>query len=474
MPYKTIDEINPALKSLKPPVSLEQANAIAAQADAVGDNDKANGWEVAISAFKKTYTVRKGKWVKREGASKPKEAAEDTAETAEMGMPEYKSTWGATSFEQLDQMRQADDTVEKLNELMGDMNAMLQNITYSAEMDKISAMRQLFDDFLTRAQETMSNPQTEESEPENIEGAIKMIESFCADVSDIVTLEETQPDKPVLMMDVKIIRPGWGNTRDNNYYPAETLKRDASHFINKKMYETDHRTEEKSTRTWVSSIVGIKGFTDDGAPIATVAVVDNNFAEKMRNLKRAGILDQMECSIYGSARGKSGFEKDGRSGKLIEAITDIASVDWVTRAGAGGHVVGLAENEVNMSNAKEPIVTEDAAKTSEVTTVVNNVTIVEQADKSTEEPAIMSEVEVRRVLDNEKLPTQAIKRLAVAQYATEEALKSAIQAERDYIAEIAQSGKVFGMSETHKQPAKTLTMKEREALIDKANAKHLG
>jgi hypothetical protein len=65
-PYKNIEDANPALKGIDPPISASQANEIAKQADAIGQSDKVNGWAVAISSFKKTHVVQDGKWVKKE------------------------------------------------------------------------------------------------------------------------------------------------------------------------------------------------------------------------------------------------------------------------------------------------------------------------------------------------------------------------------------------------------------------------
>lgn len=63
MPYKSIGEINPALKGISPPITLEQANEIARQADGIGA-DK-GGWGIAISAFKKSHIVKDGRWVRK-------------------------------------------------------------------------------------------------------------------------------------------------------------------------------------------------------------------------------------------------------------------------------------------------------------------------------------------------------------------------------------------------------------------------
>lgn len=66
MPYKTREEMNPALKGISPPITPEQGSAIAKQAEAIGSDGEKNGWAIAISNFKKTHVVKDGKWVKRE------------------------------------------------------------------------------------------------------------------------------------------------------------------------------------------------------------------------------------------------------------------------------------------------------------------------------------------------------------------------------------------------------------------------
>lgn len=76
-PYKSKTDMNPALKGITPPISLAQANAIAAQADSIGSDDKKNGWAIAISSFKKTHHVEDEKWVKNEGST-VKASADDT------------------------------------------------------------------------------------------------------------------------------------------------------------------------------------------------------------------------------------------------------------------------------------------------------------------------------------------------------------------------------------------------------------
>jgi hypothetical protein len=65
-PYTSLKDANPALKGIDPPITLEQANAIAKQADAIGSDKEKNGWAIAISSFKKTHIIKDGKWVKKD------------------------------------------------------------------------------------------------------------------------------------------------------------------------------------------------------------------------------------------------------------------------------------------------------------------------------------------------------------------------------------------------------------------------
>jgi len=160
--------------------------------------------------------------------------------------------------------------------------------------------------------------------------------------------EGVNPDRAPLGVYVNVIKPGWGNQKDNRYYPPEMLKRDAGVFEGAKMYTSDHRGAEKSERTEVSVIEQCPVyFAEDGSPVALARIFDPDFAEKTRNRARAGQLQTLRCSIYAKGSVKPGFEQGGRKGDLVEAIKaePRPDVDWVTRDGAGGHAVAMAESE---------------------------------------------------------------------------------------------------------------------------------
>jgi len=65
-PYQRIEDINPALKGISPPISLTQANQIAKVADGLIEEgkDASEAWGIAISNFKKNHTEKDGRWVK--------------------------------------------------------------------------------------------------------------------------------------------------------------------------------------------------------------------------------------------------------------------------------------------------------------------------------------------------------------------------------------------------------------------------
>ena len=337
--------------------------------------------------------------------------------------------------------------------------------------------RKTWADLALDAQSGFERPR--ESEPQApSDNSEHFAESYAGILAEDFGVVDANPARAPLTMRVQLIRPGWGNSKDNHYYPAEVLKRDAHVFTGKKMYTTDHKEGEKSERTEVSVIEAIEGFADDGAPIARVNVFDPGFAEKVRNRQKAGVLDRLECSVLGSGTARP-FELDGRKGKLVESITDAESVDWVTRAGAGGHALDIAESQ---NSEIEGAHMADEQNNVEVptTTVENPVTApvaeVEAQPAPPAEPTRLSEAEVSTLLEAEKrLPAASRVRLAESTYTDGEAVKTAITKELAYLKEALGSGEPFGLGASLPAPKKTPEeIKEAvNAGIDRANNKYL-
>lgn len=467
----------------------------------------------AIAALKKLYDA--------EGVSYPKENEAESAEYDfvegdyynDWTSPVYTGTYvpyGVISFAQLETIEQTQEMAGEIRETTGEFTAMVSNIMYAPESmvpDKIAAMQSLFSEFIVILEDLFGNTavdmsagsetgdiagETGETEPagepeaiaENLaesalSGAV-LISDPNADDSSIA-----EADSKPLEVAVQIIRPGWGNTRDNHYYPAEMLRRDAEKFIGAKMYETDHREDEKSTRTWVSTVKEITGFTDDGAPIANVIVHDPSFGERIRNLNTAGMLDRMECSILANGKAKGGFEKDGRKGKVVEAITDVSSVDWVTRAGAGGKALSLAENE---PGTQDPETETETVPNQDPANVENTEHETEPAadnqdpqgdpagetEPENSEPVFIEREVIAEYLKDSKLPKPTLERILAGKYAGENEVLEAIARETAYIKELTGSGRVFNLGENRETVRRPKNAAGITQAIDGVNKKYFG
>lgn len=78
--YGKISEANPALRGIKPLITLAQANLIAEWADAMeaAEDGPESSWGAAIAQFKELYRVEGGAWVKREGGKKARGEGQGT------------------------------------------------------------------------------------------------------------------------------------------------------------------------------------------------------------------------------------------------------------------------------------------------------------------------------------------------------------------------------------------------------------
>ncbi len=266
------------------------------------------------------------------------------------------------------------------------------------------------------------------------------------------------PPRTYAHIDIEAIQPGWGNTKDNNYYPAEVLRRDAHKLIGAKMYESDHRSEEKSTRTWVSTVKELVGFSERGAPIVRAAIHDPGFTQRARNLNELGLLSKLECSIQGQGRARPGFSEGGRKGNQITEFIEIPFLDWVTRAGAGGRAAALVEDAqggasmLPNSNGNSPAGTTPTTSApvtaaGETTPAATQETQVTPIHENAPTPAALEKAKVVDLLSTSGLPKPAQDRLAEATYADEAAVQTAIQREIDYVKTLTGSGRPVGMGE---------------------------
>jgi hypothetical protein len=339
----------------------------------------------------------------------------------DMEVPVY-----AQSFTDFDAMEQARVLEDQIKSQVYIFERLVENIFFfsgESPETKRAAVRELVGQLEKRMFPSLPEDD-EEPEPED-EEPVGTEESFAESFAEVDILSEGtiahSNDGPV-MLRVVPIQPGWGNQRDNHYYSADVLKRDAQRLIGAKMYETDHRDDEKSTRTWVSTVTGIHGFSDDGAPVAEVVVHDPVFARKVLNLNTANLLNKLECSISGEGRVRAGKIGE-RDGKIVDEILNIHSVDWVTRAGAGGHADAIMENE--------------------------------ETDMTDEEVVFLTDEQVTEVLDSLNIPRQEIReRLEEGEYQTEDEVKGALDREVEYVKRLTESGRPrdMGGAEEEEEP----------------------
>jgi hypothetical protein len=514
MPYASMKDINPALKGIKPKITLAQANAIAKWADAMerAEDGPESPWAAAIAQFENLYRVESGKWVKRgqkesamsyrgyftsgsatveinaidvDGEAVPIDEliaayqGHPIAEAFDNGMKEAGFTEAvAGSLEDFamsvkDAFRVAFKPVTvsagvevgpelwprdvfKDNAELGDVvvvrdNGQLYAVEYKETDDGFQFAtrenwRKVMLTYIPVKEETMEMAEAQLSESTSGHAVA------LAEAGDL-----TGGPRAPLMMDVELIKPGFGNKKDKHYYPREVLERDAKVFEGVKMYATDHRPEEKNVRTEVAVIKACPvAFTDDGAPIAKVAVHDGDFAEQARNRAKLGTLDTLECSILALGRTKKG-EVDGQKANIVEAITKGQSVDWVTKAGAGGHAVSLAESDtggvkmekeqieklLSESDLSQDVQERLAGAEYEDEEAVKEAILKEKAQQE-KAPQKLAEADVEKAVDATKLPDFAKAALKARGYADEAELKEAVEAAVKEVAKLTGSGQPFG------------------------------
>jgi len=493
---------------------------------ALGKGYRGNKYEgklkgAALSKLKKLY--------KDEDMEMPAESAEVTE--MDHGMTYVPS--GITSFVDLQAAEEVYEATEEMQMRVNQFQQLAWNIFYTPDIqDKIGALRGLVDEFaalmggatasmsgaelaeavtvkalakgalrsLSALLEDKSIPDSLRGKIDELKGALKKnwadLDTDAKDewgkgkteelaecklsesIDGAALLIEADTGTPDLVrMDVRLIRPGWGNTKDNHYYAAETLSASADKFADIKMYETDHRPSEKSTRTWVSTVEGARP-ADDGSLVGKVVVHDPSFAQRVRNLKAADKLGLMECSILADGMARANYQEGGRKGKFIESISKVDSVDWVTRAGAGGAAMNLSESaDGNGDNQMEekPKVEIIPVETVETeNTPVVPVIVAETLPESSTAPVIPAKVTIERVTEMllaTRLPKPAAARLQEREWSDEPALTKAIEDEIAYIKELTGSGKPFAQGESAATQPARMSEADRNKALDAVDSR---
>jgi hypothetical protein len=143
---------------------------------------------------------------------------------------------------------------------------------------------------------------------------------------------------------IRIITPGWGAM---GYYPAEVLRRDGPNvftagtqlYLNHPTKTEEAERPERDIRDLAGKLASDAIWMDDGL------YADIEYYNNHRPLI-AAIGEDLDVSIRAHGAYRTG-EVDGRKGRIIEQLIRADSVDFVTRAGAGGRVARLMEAHTN-------------------------------------------------------------------------------------------------------------------------------
>jgi len=302
---------------------------------------------------------------------------------------------------------------------------------------------------------------------------------------------------------VIVIKPGF-NSSEDRYYPMEMLKRDYKVFEGMKMY-ADHPTEaedkarpERSIRDWVATLSDVT--VDEAGVVTGVAeIVEPWLMSKLASLRDKAMLSEMGVSINAVGSASKGTI-DGKDTLIIEKLVAARSVDFVTEPGAGGIVTfyesdksrdvdlielsGLQEKrpdlvkliEANLraeiqQEVKHKVELEDKVKELEgqvagLTTERDG--LKEAADKA-EKDKVLAEAQasIKEAVDKAELPDIAKERVIEKFKGAESAdgVAEAIQAEKDYISKLSESGTVKGMGSPKVDPKA-----DHEALVESFEA----
>lgn len=138
----------------------------------------------------------------------------------------------------------------------------------------------------------------------------------------------------------------WGSSA---YYPAEVLERDGPRVFHSglQMYRDHPKADdewnqpERSIDRLVGTLSSDAEFGDEGDGLGLYADIEfhESFVERAKELHKDVGLSVIATGLTEEA------EMDGRYGPVLVGLLAADSVDVVTRAGAGGKLVGIIESD---------------------------------------------------------------------------------------------------------------------------------
>jgi hypothetical protein len=163
--------------------------------------------------------------------------------------------------------------------------------------------------------------------------------------SDVVPLVENSISKDGTIA-VKVIQPGHGSS---GYYSKELLERDGPSVFGPGTFAfIDHPSASEARDRPERSVRDLAAVTIEPATFNETGPDGPGLYTKMRVLPQyRETIEALSPYIGMSIRAHGTFrpgEVDGRKTKVIERLTSAESIDFVTKAGAGGKVLALMES----------------------------------------------------------------------------------------------------------------------------------
>jgi hypothetical protein len=176
-----------------------------------------------------------------------------------------------------------------------------------------------------------------ESGTQLADGLVRLEESCVDLIEKSVRADGTIP--------IKVIAPGWGAS---GYYPAEVLERDGPKVFSKGLHMyLDHPTPteeserpERSVKDLAATLTSNARWMENGSAGAGL-YADAQVTSPYRQFIEE-IAPQIGVSIRAAGTAESG-QAEGRKGPIIKSLAQAESIDFVTRAGAGGKILQLYE-----------------------------------------------------------------------------------------------------------------------------------
>jgi hypothetical protein len=184
-------------------------------------------------------------------------------------------------------------------------------------------------------------------------------------IAPLVQLAEAKAVSPDGEISIKVIKPGQGST---GFYPAETIQRDGPKVATRGLHMYwNHPTVTEAKERPERSLGDLAAvFTTDaaydaqgpsGPGLYAKAKVFDRFRDPLNE-----IAGEIGVSIRGSGRIVE-RELDGEVRQVVEELTALDSVDFVTKPGAGGQIVSIFEAARSGSPNPKPAADEPVAET---------------------------------------------------------------------------------------------------------------